>query len=912
MRGIGAAVWREWESGTGIAVRALRFLVVFVGLLFLCVTATLNLPWPEQAALAVLTVGAAVWMDRSFSSYLTTLTLMLVSVYCTFRYGFWRVATTISFMRDPESQHRHIEIAVMLVLLVCECYAFMALLLGYLQMAWPLRRTPVPLPEDLREWPAVDVLIPTLNESIEVVRHTALAAANMDWPADRLNVYILDDGRREEFRHFAEEAGLGYMTRADNLHAKAGNLNAALERVDSPFVVMFDADHVPTRSFLQVAMGWFLRDGRLGILQTPQHFYSPDPFERNLRRFRTIPNEDELFYGVIQDGNDFWNATWFCGSCAVMRRSALDEAGGMAVETSREDAHTSLRIQRLGWNSAYINIPQAAGLATERLSEHVQQRVRCGRGMVQILRLENPLFARGLSFAQRLCYFNAMSHFLYALPRLIFLTVPLMYLVFGYSTIAGGWAAILAYAAPHLVMSSVARSRMQGAHRHSFWTEIYETVVAPHLLLPTLWAFLRPRATRVSVAPNETVPGERFFDGRVAFPTLLLLSLNWIGLCCTIPRLVQFPIWRVPGWASFANWPARLYDPSHSGMVLLYAGWTIFNLILLGVASAAAWETRQLRKTARVETQLASEVILEDGSTVRGITSDLSGGGLRTTLEYPLAVKAGDEIQFVLPVLDATTVLPATVVAVDGRVLRARFDNLDLEQMEALSLMLYARADRWLGWDEARDADRPVDSLLHVLRLALHGLVQTMTGGPTDGRPRRGTFASVVPLLTLAMLAGLGERSAGGQPQPTLAPGNFHNAIGFRDAGLTTPLSVPLAASGRSIDFAIPQNELIKSATLHLLYRLPSGLGSGSRLNILLNGSPIANLPAVATHAEFAPRQDASGALHADIAVSPELLVRSNQVSFELVSSGNAACAAGQVPARAADDAPRWVSTSDS
>jgi cellulose synthase (UDP-forming) len=166
----------------------------------------------------------------------------------------------------------------------------------------------------------------------------------------------------------------------------------------SPFVAIFDCDHVPTRSFLQMTMGWMLRDPKLAMLQTPHHFYSPDPFERNLGQFRVIPNEGELFYGVVQDGNDFWNATFFCGSCAVLRRKALDDIGGIAVETVTEDAHTSLRMQMNGWGTAYINIPQAAGLATERLSAHVGQRIRWARGMIQILRTENPLFAPGSSF----------------------------------------------------------------------------------------------------------------------------------------------------------------------------------------------------------------------------------------------------------------------------------------------------------------------------------------------------------------------------------------------------------------------------------------------------------------------------------------------------------------------------------
>jgi cellulose synthase (UDP-forming) len=127
------------------------------------------------------------------------------------------------------------------------------------------------------------------------------------------------------------------------------------------------------------------------MMQTPHHFFSPDPFERNLGRFRKTPNEGTLFYGLVQDGNDMWDATFFCGSCAVIRRGPLDEIGGIAVETVTEDAHTSLRLHRRGHTSAYMRIPQAAGLATESLSAHIGQRIRWARGMIQIFRLDNPL-----------------------------------------------------------------------------------------------------------------------------------------------------------------------------------------------------------------------------------------------------------------------------------------------------------------------------------------------------------------------------------------------------------------------------------------------------------------------------------------------------------------------------------------
>ncbi len=482
--------------------------------------------------------------------------------------------------------------------MLAEAYAFVILFLGYFQTIWPLRRAPVALPENPDEWPHIDVLIPTYNEPLDVVRYTALGALNMDWPADKLHVYLLDDGRRKEFEQFAFEAGIGYKTRPDNKHAKAGNINSALKTINSPLVAIFDCDHVPTRSFLQMTVGWFLRDPKLAVLQTPHHFYSPDPFERNLEQFRVIPNEGELFYGIVQDGNDFWNASFFCGSCAVLRREALDDIGGIAVETVTEDAHTSLRMQMNGWNTAYINIPQAAGLATERLSAHVGQRIRWARGMIQILRTDNPLFAPGLKFPQRLCYFNAMGHFLYAVPRLIFLTAPLIYLLLNHTNIPGYWAAILAYALPHLTLSNVTNSRIQGEHRHSFWNEIYETVLSPYILLPTMMALINPKLGKFNVTAKGGVVKRTFFDSTIAQPFLVLLLFNIAGLLFAIPR---FFIW----------------DRERPGTVLMNVLWCCFNVVILGVCTAVARELMQRRTTVRISVVTPLFVKLPDGRSDR-------------------------------------------------------------------------------------------------------------------------------------------------------------------------------------------------------------------------------------------------------------------------------------------------------
>src|SRR5690606_6534084 len=133
------------------------------------------------------------------------------------RYMFWRLTETIWFDNAAD-------LFFGTGLVLAELYALMVLLIGYFQTAWPLRRKPAPLPHDIRDWPSVDVFITTYNEPLHVVKQTVYTAQTLDWPADKLNIYLLDDGRRETFKAFADEVGVHSLTRPDNRHAKAGNL----------------------------------------------------------------------------------------------------------------------------------------------------------------------------------------------------------------------------------------------------------------------------------------------------------------------------------------------------------------------------------------------------------------------------------------------------------------------------------------------------------------------------------------------------------------------------------------------------------------------------------------------------------------------------------------------------------------
>ncbi len=655
---------------------------------------TTPLSWSGQLLLALGLWGLALWV-RQLPGVVPGLVLMMLALLATCRYGWWRVTQSMDLQSGWE-------LALGWGLLAAEAYAWLIMLLGFVQTAWPLKRRPVALPPAPQHWPTVDVFIPTYNEPLSVLAPTVLAAKGLDWPADKLRITILDDGRRPAIREFAAAVGVGYGVRPDNRHAKAGNLNHALAQSDGEFIAIFDCDHLPARSFLQLTMGELLRDPRCAMVQTPHHFFSPDPFERNLETFGRVPNEGALFYGLIQDGNDFWNASFFCGSCAVLRREALVEVGGIAVETVTEDAHTALKMHRRGWRTAYINITQAAGLATESLSGHIGQRIRWARGMAQIFRLDNPLLGRGLGFMQRVCYSNAMLHFFYGIPRLVFLTAPLAYLFAELHIIRAEAAVIALYALPHMVLPNITNAHLQGPHRHTFWAEVYEAVLAWYITLPTTVAFINPRAGKFNVTAKGGLVEQTHFDWVISRPYLGLVLLNLAGLVLGLVRLFS--------WNTF--------EP---GTVLMNLVWTLFNLLVLGAALGVARERRQVRLAHRVPSKLPVCLLLPGGHTHRCETEDYSLGGLGVRLAGPLPLAVNSSLNVLLFAGDQEHVFPARVSARRGERVGLRFGDLDFAQQQALIQCTFGRADAWVHWNDQYGSDRPMQGLGEIVRLGAQG-----------------------------------------------------------------------------------------------------------------------------------------------------------------------------------------------
>ena len=837
------------ESGQLVRRIALWSLFLLAAAVLAAVVAT-PLDLVSQGVFGAGVLATALVLTR-FGARRVTVFLCVLSLVASTRYLYWRTTQTLHF-------HSAAEGLLGIGLYLAELYAWLILVLGYLQTIRPLERRVRPIEGPPEAWPTVDVFIPTYNESLEIVQDTVLAAQCMDYPPSRFRVWLLDDGRRAGFKAFAEQAGCDYIARADNFEAKAGNLNNALRRTSGELVCVFDCDHVPTRAFLQMTVGWFQEESRLALLQTPHHFYSPDPLQRNLVTVKDVPEEEALFYGVVQPGNDLWNAAFFCGSCAVIRRSALKDINGFAGETVTEDAHTALKLQRLGWSSAYLNVRLASGLATERLALHIAQRARWARGMMQILRLDNPLLGPGLSLTQRLCYFNATLHFLFALPRVVFLTSPLAFLLFGQNVIAASAPMIFVYALPHLAHSIVANNRVQGRDRRAFWGEVLETLLAFHLLIPTLTTLIDPRRGKFNVTEKGGLLEHGYFDLKLMWPHVLATVLLVVGVATGFLRLL------LP------------HEDKQMATLLLNTLWSVFSLLVLLTALAVGRETPQLRRHVRIAVRLPVVLAFADGRRVQAETDDASVDGFSVSLGESGAL---EEVQ--VQCGGRWVPFRARVVNADGKTLGVQFLSMPLARRRELVAAIMGRADAWQPRAKPPTAN-PIASLVDLVRASL----SVLAGRPlAPQRPylqahdpraagRRLVVLVAGLLLGAAMLSPTPLRAQTSPPEaaPAATPGERQVTFSLAALGAGTPLQLAGARAEAGIPFTIRRDEVVTQARLTLqVANSPALLDGLSQLTVLINDEVVAAVP-------LGPSQ--AGGQRIAIDIEPALFLTANRLNL--------------------------------
>lgn len=506
-------------------------------------------------------------------------------------------------------------LAFSLAVYAAEIHGFFSLVFYYLQI-WEIRQRRVPA---LAAPLTVDAFITTYNEDVDLLRQTVRAAINMRYPH---RTFVLDDGRRPAVRALCAELGCEYITRSDNRHAKAGNWNHAFARTSADVIATFDADHVPRADFLERTLGFF-NDPKVAIVQVPQRYHNLDSLQHRVSwRTRRLYGEQDVFFNLVMPGKDYWNAAFFCGTGAVLRREALAPFGGLLTGTITEDMHTSLALQAAGWKSVYLNELLVTGLAPMDLSSYHAQRLRWAEGNLKIIRHLNPLTCRGLSFAQRMCYFASMYHWTIGFAKLVFYLAPPLILFTGQFPIAHFDRTFMLFYGAHLASLVVSYKILSRGTGRLLMDELFNMANFFTLLVAAKrFVFGRGEGTFVVTSKR----GSETRQERAALPQFLLIAVTVLGV----------------GWSLLGLGFGATEDLVGAGVAMF---WALYNLTLTVMVVGFALRPAQTRQAVRFRSAVPVE-LAGDAAQV-GVTLDVSEQGC--TLLWPQGLAAGTELTLAL------------------------------------------------------------------------------------------------------------------------------------------------------------------------------------------------------------------------------------------------------------------------
>jgi cellulose synthase (UDP-forming) len=471
-------------------------------------------------------------------------------------------------------------------------------------LAWfdQQRRTP----------PLVDVFICTYNEEASILEKTIVGAMAMEYPNFR--VWVLDDGRRAWLEALCKRHGCRYLTRRDNAHAKAGNINNGLNHVGSlsnppEYVGILDADFVPLANFLARTVPLF-RDPSVGVVQTPQHFVNPDPIQANLAAPNIWPDEQRYFFDVIMPSKDAWGLAFCCGTSSVIRYSALREIGGFPTDSVTEDYLVTLRMQQCQYQTIYLNERLSIGLAPEGLAEYATQRSRWCLGLMQIVR--GPLGplrrASGLTWLQRVSLVEAFLYWAVSFPfRMLCLLIPICYWLFDIRAVNAEVTDAVWYFLPYFVSQIAVTSWLGEGRLLPLMGDVGQLLVAPEIIRAVVAGLLRPKGHKFKVTPKGRLRDHLSVQWR-------LLARFSILLGCTVTGVV----------VAFLSGNDRAVG--QAGALCLF--WSWYNIAVLALACVVCVEQPRYRKDERRTSREPAMVFIGNHSYDYDVL-DYSVSGLR-------------------------------------------------------------------------------------------------------------------------------------------------------------------------------------------------------------------------------------------------------------------------------------------
>ena len=516
------------------------------------------------------------------------------------------------------------------------------------------------------ERPSVDVLIPTYNEDEAILERTILGALSQNY--ENFRVFVLDDGRRKSLKELCRRRGVSYITRPDNAHAKAGNMNHALAFLRErgglgEFIAILDADFVAQPNFLERVLALF-HDDRVGCVQTPQHFYNPDPLQHGFRAADRWPDEQRFFFDVLLASKDAWGVAFSCGASSVTRLSALEAVGGFPVESVTEDMLLSVKLKTRGWRTVYLNERLSMGLAPEGLPEYITQRRRWCLGFMQIARSAwGPLTDEKLPLIDRLSLIDAFLYWGMHFPfRFICLYAPCVSAFADAPIIYADMSSVIAHTGVSLLWLWIVLGWLSRGRTLPILTDAGQVLIIPAAMSATFAGLMRPRGHKFKV----TAKGGDRSRRRIRWGVVLRLS---VPLALTIAGVVYGT------QGQFGE--LHLHQ---GGFVWLF--WSYYNIVVLLVAMLAAVELprRQEERFATHEWAL----LAEGGSHTRVQLSEISSAGATLRGRAPAALGAPVSL-----VIEGLGGINAQVARAAKKEFEVSFD-LPPVQRDALLLKLFS------------------------------------------------------------------------------------------------------------------------------------------------------------------------------------------------------------------------------
>ena len=368
---------------------------------------------------------------------------------------------------------------------------------------------------------SVDVLIPRYDEPPEIVELTVAAAVNLR--GDDVRVWLLDDGDSDAMRELAERHGARYLRRPVHDHAKAGNINHALEHADAEYVAIVDCDHVVQPRFLEACLGHFEDDEQLAFVQTPQYYANGD----RPGIAGAAWAQQTLFFGAIARGKDGLGATFCCGTNVIFRRAALDATGGFPTHSITEDFELTIDLHERGWHTAYLPEVLSAGLGPDDMGSYITQQLRWARGCLSAL---PRIVGARLPMRLKLQYLLSGLYWITGWTVLVYMTFPVITILTGAQPLENLTAPqFLLHFTPYFVLA-LSAAALAGRGSFTFTAIAVQAATFWLHIIASVLTLLRRRGS-FKVTPKVGVEGAQ---PRVVWPTLVavvvLVGVSIFGL----------------------------------------------------------------------------------------------------------------------------------------------------------------------------------------------------------------------------------------------------------------------------------------------------------------------------------------------------------------------------------------------